>query len=84
MIHMSVLGKRQSIFHVQGIVIFFNVYLFIVRDRACAHTSSCVPLSQRGAERHRERESQAGLGGLRAVSAEPDFGFHRTNPEIMT
>ena len=54
------------------------IYL-LLRDRE--HT--CVHISGGGAERGREKESEAGPR-LQAVSTEPDLGLKPTNHENMT
>ena len=59
---------------------FFNVYLFILRERE----RECV--SRGGAEREgeRERERERIPSRLCADSAEPDVGLKITNHEILT
>ena len=52
-----------------GTPLFFNVYLFILRESECT--------SRGGTDREKERESQAN-------SAEPDVGLSLMNHEIMT
>ena len=53
---------------------FFNIYLFILKEREC--------VSRGRAEREGERERIPNR--LRAVSAELDLGLDPTNNEIMT
>ena len=56
--------------------IFFNAYLFIMRERQRERMHA----SERGAERGAEKT----LSRVRAVGAEPDMGLELTNLKIMT
>ena len=53
------------------LLLFFNVYLFILRERMCTH--------EQGSGREREWESQPGS----MLSMESDLGLNPTNCEIM-
>ena len=54
------------------IIIFFKVYLFILRER------------QQGRDRERERGRERIPSRLHAVSMEPNSGLDPTNEEMMT
>ena len=57
-------------------IAFFNVYLFILRERERER--------ERAEEGQRQREGERIPSKLHAVSAEPDAGLKLTNREIVT
>ena len=57
------------------------MYLFILRERERERGRERESMSRGGAERGRERASQAGSA---PTGAEPDAGLDLTNREILT